>query len=95
MHWLFSAASKLEIINKETIFNWSNVILIQTSLLSINCATKRIIILDVDVDFCSLTAKSAVTDRHRQRSEFARTDSRDLIREVYSGIELISEWNKG
>ena len=49
---------------------------------------KEELFLDVDVDFRSLTAKSAVTDVHRQRSQFARTDSRDL-RAVYSGIELI------
>ena len=32
---------------------------------------KEELFLDVDVDFHSLKAKSAIADRHRQRSEFA------------------------
>ena len=55
---------------------------------------KEELFLDEDADFHSLTAKSALADHHHQRSEFAQTVSRDL-RAVYSGIELIIEWNKG
>ena len=55
---------------------------------------KEELFLDLDADFHSLTAKSAGSLRHRQRKEFARTDSRDL-RAVHSGIKLVIEWNKG
>ena len=62
------------------------------SLPGIDCGTKRRIIPRCRCCH-SLTAKSAVADRHRQTSEFAQTVTRDL-RAVYSGTELIIDWNK-